>query len=407
MGAGLPRHGAREASAQPRETRLTTEIDKLGQAFTHGKSNLRLRSFFIDQDFDNGALARTLAVGGWISYRTADFHGLGAGVTLATAQPFIYDDTAEGGAGALPPDQSGITVFSEAYLTATLGKTQFSLFRQVLDTPFLDHEDDRLIPTTYEAYGLHDRSLPHTHLELFYVNGIKQQDSDTFQSMTAVAGIEGDDQGLLYFGGRYAPEEGRFLDAYNYYCNQYMNTFYFELDYPLSLPAGLTLTPAVQYMDQRSVGDAVGGSFNTYAVGGKGQLDWDAFSLVLAFNSVGDNFGMQQPWADYPGFTGMVELDNKQAGMDSWMTALGWQKDIKQVGRISAWVFYSYAYTPDRDGTSAPRQKEFDMIVDYQPEMVRELTFTLKYTDINQDNVLGENTSQEIRLLLDWAIKLL
>ena len=405
MGAASVRELPRADAAHSHESWPGSQARQLEHALTKGKASLRLRSFFIDQDLDQGPVQRTLAVGGWFSYRTAEFHGLRAGFSLATAQPFIYDDPAEGGAGALPSDQSGLVVFSHAYLTAALGKTELSLFRQTLNTPFLDQEDDRLIPTSYEAYGLRNTSLPHTKIELFYVHGIKLQDSDTFQSMTKAAGLS-EDEGLVYLGGRYAPSDGRFMDAYNYFCPQYMNTFYWEADYALQLPAGFTFTPALQYIDQRSVGDALGGSFSTYAVGAKGQLDWRGFSLVLAYNHVADDYAMQQPWADYPGFTSMLELNNFLAGMDSAMLGLGWQGCGKDLGALNAWAYYSYAYTPDVKGCSTPQQTEFNLIVNYQPPKISGLSFNLEYARVRQDQVLGDTSMHEVRFLVDWAYTL-
>ncbi len=144
---------------------------------------------------------RTLTVGGWLTLHTAECHGIRAGASIATVQPFIYENEDQGGSGVLPDDQSGITVFNQAYLSLTMNKTTITVFRQVLDTPYLDHEDDRLIPTTYEAYGLRDNTLKHLEMEAFCVNGIKLQNSDTFQSMTAAAGIPDQDEGLVYAVG--------------------------------------------------------------------------------------------------------------------------------------------------------------------------------------------------------------
>jgi len=405
MAAASPQGGPKADPEHSSATWLGSQAQQLEHALTKGEASLRLRSFFIDQDLDQGPLQRTLALGGWFSFRSAPFHGLRAGFSLATAQPFIYDDPDEGGAGVLPGDQNGIVVLSQAYLEASLGKTRLSLFRQALNTPFLDQEDDRLIPTTYEAYGLRNTSLPHTKLELFYVNGVKLQDSDTFQSMTSAAGLSSD-EGLVLLGGRYSPGDGRFMDVYNYYCMQYLNTFYWETDYAMSLPHGFTLTPALQFIDQRSVGDALGGSFSTHAFGAKAELDWRGFGLVLAYTQVSDDHDMQQPWADYPGFTGMVELNNFLAGMDAAMLGLGWQGQDPRWGSLNAWAYYSLARAPDQAGCSSPSQNEFNLILTYQLKLVPELGLTFKYADVHQDQVLGDTSMQEVHLLLEWSLHL-
>ena len=237
------------------------------------------------------------------------------------------------------------------------------------------------------------------------MHGIKMNNSDTFQSMTSAAGLS-EDEGLLYLGGRYSSAEGSFMDAYNYFCPQYMNTFYWEADYALPLPHGFTLTPALQYIDQRSTGDALGGDFQTYAIGAKAQLDWRGFSLVLAYNQVADDHDMQQPWADYPGFTSMVELNNFLAGMDSAMLGLGWQGQDSHWGSLNAWAFYSLAHAPDRAACSSPSQSEFDLIVTYQPRLAPELGLTFKYADVRQDQVLGQTSMQEVHVLLEWSLHL-
>ena len=91
-----------------------------------------------------------------------------------TSQPFFIADEDRVGTNLLNPDQEGITVLGQAYLKAAyaLG-TSAKVFRQRIDTPFLNSYDVRMVPVTYEAYTLANSSIKGLDIMVSHVTGIK------------------------------------------------------------------------------------------------------------------------------------------------------------------------------------------------------------------------------------------
>lgn len=73
------------------------------------------------------------------------------GTTLYTTQK-LYGPSDKDGTLLLKPGQKGITVLGKAYLAAKLlDDGMLKLYRQGLYLPYLNRDDSRMIPNTFEA----------------------------------------------------------------------------------------------------------------------------------------------------------------------------------------------------------------------------------------------------------------
>ena len=102
-----------------------------------------------------------------------------------------------------------ITTLGQAYLELNWKGLIGRVYRQTLDIPYLNKNDSRMIPNTFEAYGL-GREGSSLDFLVGYVDKIKLRNSEDFISMGEAAGVEGDDTGTRVFGLLWKPPETGF-----------------------------------------------------------------------------------------------------------------------------------------------------------------------------------------------------
>ena len=59
-----------------------------------------------------------------------------------------------GNTGLLQPNGDGFSVLGQAWAKVRAGPATATLFRQALQLPFINGNDSRMIPNTFEAYQL-------------------------------------------------------------------------------------------------------------------------------------------------------------------------------------------------------------------------------------------------------------
>ncbi|MCJ7641670.1 MAG: OprD family porin [Desulfobacterales bacterium] len=144
---------------EPRRGLLPWVKEKLKNTpafFRDTKLNLNLRTYYFYRDNYPGAtppINEAWALGGALSYRSGwflDHFRLGA--TLYTSQPRYAPDDRDGTI-LLKPGQHGYTVVGQLYGRVKLFEKHFvTIYRYHYDTPFINSDDGRMTPNTFEAY---------------------------------------------------------------------------------------------------------------------------------------------------------------------------------------------------------------------------------------------------------------
>ena len=116
------------------------------------------------------------------------------GATLYTTQP-LYAPDHKPGTGLLKSVQDGLTVLGEAFVDLHLTEqVQARLFRHTFDLPYVNKRDIRMVPNSFEAYLLFDRTSPKLNYVLGHATKIKTFSSDRFVPMSEAAGAEGSNE---------------------------------------------------------------------------------------------------------------------------------------------------------------------------------------------------------------------
>ena len=203
-----------------------------------------LRTYDFDRDNFDGSEDEALAIGGHAGFKTGYFRERFAfGATGYTSQR-IYGPEDKDGTGLLAPGQEGYTVVGELFGELLLSQgTRLTIGRRGIDTPFLNRNDSRMSPNTFEAIvlqGLYGGGEDEAEWRAGagYFDEIKQRNSDEFVSMATAAGAPaGVERGVYVAGANYKKGDVS-IGAIDYYSDDIINIFYTEAKYALQLGNG-------------------------------------------------------------------------------------------------------------------------------------------------------------------------
>lgn len=146
------------------EAKEHENVDSVNEMFTYGKVSGNIETIYSYHDEKSGHSPYSTDIGGQLKYELAKFNGFGAGVELTTSHSInaLTGDDERENTFISSPDKS-YTEMSQAYLEYKYEDFDLKVGRQLIDTPFADSDDYRIINNTFEAaiatYDISDFSL--------------------------------------------------------------------------------------------------------------------------------------------------------------------------------------------------------------------------------------------------------
>lgn len=253
---------------------LADEIAKLPPFLRDTSLKLHLRSFYFNRLNSDDTQNEAWALGTWLAYKSGwllDTFAVGA-VGYTSLPLDAPDDTP--GTLLLHPPQDPIVVLGQAY--AQLRYKELALltgYRQLVDEGYLNPNDNRMIPNSFEGVTLTGKVGPIGY-NVGYLAAIKLRQEEDFHDMAEAAGVKGENRGLILTRLSAEPLPGLILDAANYYVPDVFNTAYGHVEYTHHLTADLFFKVGMQYTDQRSVGSQFLGDFSTLSIGTGAIVNW-------------------------------------------------------------------------------------------------------------------------------------
>jgi hypothetical protein len=130
------------------------------------------------------------AIGGWAGLRSpwwGDVFQLG--IVGYTSQR-LYGPENKGGTKILQTDQQSITVLGEAFAAVRILGQTATAYRQLINRPFINPQDSRMVPNTFEAYTLTGAANDLSYTG-GYITKMKVRQSESFVWMSNTAGGRG------------------------------------------------------------------------------------------------------------------------------------------------------------------------------------------------------------------------
>ena len=363
----------------------------------------QFRTFYIDRSYSGivNNNRNSLAMGGYIGYKTPTFNGFSAVIAAYGTYGFdIHDEDADIlGTASYDPSLYGdafdnYAFIGQAYINYAFGNTNIKVGRQRLDTPLAGADDARMLPNLFEAAVVSNTDIQDTTLILAHVTkesvgtfgnvygapsalslqsgyglGYKEGTSGEFADMGVIALGEGTNtDGVTAGAVIYKGIEGLNLQAWDYYAHDILNAIYLQADYKLS-----TVKLSAQYINESDVGDALAGSVDSNYWAVKAGTSFGGLSGYAAYSQTADsdnasmNGGILTPWGGMPAFTqGMVTRHMFFSDTDAWKVAGSYK--FSDLG-IKASVYYvefdvgqSNTYKPGQAWTAS--ESGFDIQYD-------------------------------------------
>lgn len=413
-------------------------LEKRRDAFRDTEFKVNLRTFYLDRNKYDGSESESLAIGGWAGFKTGYFMDfISLGLTGYTSQ-HLHGDDSKDGALLLQPGQEGYTVLGELYADVRI-MDDLNLYvgRKEFDTPFINRNDVRMTPNTFEAIVLQgkiklgtlppppaaggsgkapvgngkgivpDSSAPVTDdratlkYGLGYFDAIKERNSDEFVSMAEDAGADVD-RGVYTAGALY--QDGDFsFGAIDYYSPDLINIGYVEAKYAFAIHESLKPRVAAQFIDQRSVGDELlqDDGFSGQQFGLKAELPVGQALFTAGYTQTTGGTNMQNPWSGYPGYTSVQVEDFNREGEGAFLLRAGY--DFEFVKGLSAYTLGVFGTNPDREGQYA--RNEYDFNVQWAPPkgVLKGFSVRVRYAVVQQDGGDVEDL-EDFRVICNYAI---
>ena len=331
-----------------------------------GKISGQMRTFYLLKDnkrsFDETGEA--FAVGGRLSHETpwiADHFG--GVVTGFLATPRFYDLS---GTDAPDDKDQGYAIAEEAYFKTRYEKTIAKIWRQRIESPYINSNDSNLFSNTFEAYGVESTDIEGLKLHAAWVDKMKSSNSDRFISMTESAGVDGHAGGLVMLGANWKPTGKLSFRAWNYYTPDVDNTFFIEANYKHNISELLETHIKLQGVDQRNTGNDLLGAYTANEAGILLGLKYSAMTVDIGGTIVNDSGDVRNSWGSNPFFNNLTPCEFNRAGEKALYLAVGYDFTYVGVTGFFTNIKKGFDSTDDADKDASYERNEYNLNLSYK-----------------------------------------
>jgi hypothetical protein len=333
-------------------------------------------------------------------------------VAAYTSQP-IFAPLDEGGTRLLAPPQNSIGVLGQIYGRIQIGDQEIRGGRQLVDTPLINPQDNRMVPNTFEAatvVSLPDKDRKYDYA-VGYIWNMKQRDSNDFIPMSeALAGTDVLNRGTAFGMLRLRPVAGLSLAAMDYNVQDFINTGFLQAEYDFRQPKGLpNWILGANVVDQRTVGANLlaGSPFETYQASAKAQMYYAGWTLFAAGSVTGEGSKLFSPYGTKANYTDMQQVSFDNANEKAIGGSVAYDFGTVGLPGVSAGAWYTHGWDAINPGTNLgiPNRNELDLWIQYRPTEGPLKGFRLKtqYSTLWQQGNVRE-PQPEFRFIVDYTV---
>jgi hypothetical protein len=379
----------------------------LTEVITKGKFNAVIKTLYYERMFDgNTPDWSTLAIGGNLNYETAPLYGFSAGIGVKTSQgdysgndDEVYRDMLAVGDTLF--DAESYTALDEYFLRYANWDTQITLGAHSLSTPWLNAHDIRMTPKKYRGVSIINSSIENVKIHGYYLADWLNWTEESYESISsAITGNDYNDEGALVAGAVWQSPQKMHLQAWNYYYNEVLNSFYVSGDYSHTFGNDYTLSGDLRFLSQQDVGDALAGDIDTYTAGG--FLSFGAYGAALTlYYGTNGNDDLIAPFGHSKIISQQV-LELTRADEDAYGVKLAYSFDQVGLNGLSAYIFYAEFSTPDTGANASPDASEVDFDLQYKlTGWFENCSIRLRHAIIDQDeDITGGKDWTDTRVYL-------
>ena len=368
---------------------------------------LHLRTYYLDQESLTGTPASAWAIGGWGGLRSPWWGDMFQVGLIGYTSLKLYGPDDKDGTRLLAPGQDTIAVLGEAFGSVRVFGQTFTGYRQRINRPFINIQDNRMVPNTFEAYTLTGAASDVSYTG-GYITKMKKRDAEHFVWMSDAAGGSTDHKGTAFAGATWDFVKNGYVRADFQETADVFRTFYADGKYPIALDAQTVLVLGAQYIHQKSVGAAQIGNFSTWGAGLQATIARGPFGGQLYYTQTGDGFDTQNPYGDHPSYLNLMQVAFNTAGEQAW--GIGGTLDFASIGAPGLTTGIVYANGRRRvnatTGAAIPDREETNVRAEYafaKGTMLEGLVATLRYSWLHQDG--SPQTAPQLRAYINYDVR--
>ncbi len=373
------------------------------------------RTGYLDRHNFDDTTSQAWAAGTALAVRSGYFDGwLQVEAAVATSQP-VYAPDGEGGTLLLTYQQAEVSSVALANARVRLAEQELILGRQLVKTPYINPEDTRMIPNTVEGAVVTRRRDKAERFDygVGYLWGFKARDSSTFVPFSEVLGLE-EDRGVLVAGAKARPLHGLTVGAIEYHIADVLNTVYAEIDW-LPRPVGeVQLHLAVNYTDQRTIGDELlpGRGFTASQVSALFAASYSDATVLAAVSSNGRDADLIGPFGSFPAYTVLDQLNFNDAGETTLVLGAAYDFSHVITDGLKAQARYGMGWgvVDFLTGAPLPDQNELNLELEYHPSSgpLKDLYFQVFYSGVRFPGAPpGAESQPQFRTVLTYLVPVL
>jgi hypothetical protein len=389
---------------------LESEQSELYRAiFSDAVLTVHFRNYLLDRTDTSGSDPAAWAIGGWVGYESdwiSDVLKFGA-VGYTSLPLWAPEDRVD--ALLLKDGTEGFAVLGQAYVALKFEEQIATFYRQLVNQPEVNLQDNRMVPNTFEAVSLKGDFGPVSYYG-GYLFGMKKRNSDEFVNMAKAAGVTEEDSDMWLGGLEFTPIEDLKFRTSLYAVNDLLASSYSDAVWTTLAGDESKLRLSGQFMYQGGIGDDLLMDCNcdTWAAGAKGEFIMGKLTLTAGYTQISDEYNYQSPYGSWAGYTSMIVKDFNRAGEKALLLGLAY--DFAELG-AEGLVFTSLAAFDLDTQNGDPKWNEYDFTLDYRLTALEDgdwawlsplwLRARYAYVDIGGDDDLND-----FRIIANYELQL-
>jgi hypothetical protein len=344
---------------------ITKALDDLPPFFADTELEARFRTYYLRKDRTIDSLSEAWAMGGSVHYRSgwlADALALEA--ELFTSQPIVADEDRRD-SFLLAPIQEGYTVVGVANAKLRHAGVVLTGYRQVLNLPYVNQNDSRMTPNTFEALTI-AKDEGTFRFSTGYVWRIKRRTQDEFVDMAEAVGVDRE-RGLAYLGLLYQPGDHFHVGASAGVVPDVLMGLYSEVVYATALTQDVELRAEGQLTYQQTLGRELLAvdPFQTWNVGLRLSTSWQGWVGRLGMSVTSDESIILSPYGSNPSYVDLMQRTFNRADEKALLVSLSY--DFDSIGAPGLSTILNFAQGWHGVENEGPREAtEIDLTVDYR-----------------------------------------
>ncbi|MGE0154830.1 MAG: OprD family outer membrane porin [Reyranellaceae bacterium] len=377
---------------------------------------VHFRSYYLGRVVPDGPDMGAWANGGWIGYQSGWFgDAVRFGLVGYGSVPFWAPESRDGTL-LLAEDQKGYAVLGQAYLALKLWDQVITGYRQLVDLPEVNPQDNRMTPNTFEGVSIAGEVSVFDYYGGF-LWAMKRRNEVKFRDLAEIAGATAVQRSMWLAGIGVTPIDDLKLRVSSFIVPDVLWSSYADFVWLTPLAENVKLRLGGQFMYQQSVGSDLitGASFDTWAAGAKADVIVGPVTLTAAYTKIGDDAQYRSPYGTWPGYTSMIVTDFNRAREQAFL--VGGNLDFAFLG-LTGLSFTGYAVFGNRaidplTRASLSDKNEYDLTLDYRfsaaywPEVARPLWIRARATYIDETLGGDTRTTKDYRVIVnyEWVFK--